>query len=327
MACFDIYGVSKQVPVSQRICLVSTNCILLFTSFILNLFLLFTLLKAKVVKTFSFRLLFLLNTADLLSALIMQPLWTILIWKKENFCRLQLITLFVTMFISYVNGLCIFMISADRYCHLYYSVRYKLILTKTRERFANISIPVISTVIAATYVMSVLLGKWYYLILDLVISSSSIIAFVILLVIYWRCCQKIRQHSKIRARLRENEQKRASRTKFDSKSTLTVLLIVMSMVICYWPFMCIKLVLTLKCFHSYATLELVVTLQWLRLLGFIHTIIDVAILFCRNSQIRRTVVTVCLRQSDDISFSAAGEQTIQTGKINYHPGLWNIYWP
>ena len=69
------------------------------------------------------------------------------------------------------NDLYIFTISADRYCHLYYSVQYKLILTKISERCVTITIPVVSTVIAATYVMTVLQGKWYYLILDLVISS------------------------------------------------------------------------------------------------------------------------------------------------------------
>ena len=149
--------------------------------------------------------------------------------------------------------------------------------------------------------MTIALGRLHYLILDRIIWPSTGIGFLLILFMYWRCCPKINEHLKVRERLKETECRKMVRVTYNVNSTLTVLWIVISIIIFYIPFVCIKLALTMLSFNRHTSTKLAIILQWFRLLGFMYTIADVVILLCRDKGMRKTLTNFrFLRPGDNI---------------------------
>ena len=132
--CQTIYPDITNITSTQTTALSSFNTISGLTNIIINLYLVYGLLKLELVKKTSYRFILFLCISDICVGVFPQPTLTALLLSKTsvNRCLLEITTQAFQAAFCQFSVIMILIITVDRYLHMNYLTRYNRYMTKNR---------------------------------------------------------------------------------------------------------------------------------------------------------------------------------------------------
>lgn len=158
MRCETLHPNQNTLSRSNIYALVTMNIITALTNIILNTVIAYSLWRTKMIKTTSFKFIFLLSMSDCVMGLTICPvIVTLLVLQRLPFCLLEHYTQLLTFVLGQFSGLMVVVITLDRYLHMRYLTRYNLYMTRKKARilialnFNSCLLTGILLILASTY--------------------------------------------------------------------------------------------------------------------------------------------------------------------------------
>lgn len=216
--------------------LITFNIISLLMNIFANAFLLYAIKKLQLGTTVSYRFIIALTISDLCLGALVQPMFSLIyadLFKDTTISQvMKIIAEFAGYLSSYFSVLAVFLISFDRYLHMKHLNLYNLHMNKTRGSLLILDNLLTSILLAIIITMASLYGFYSYVSLGIIITLAVI--FILGIRNYIHAYLSVQKRV---AAINVANETTQYNYRADLKFAKGVLIIMLSLVIRYVPFL------------------------------------------------------------------------------------------
>eukprot|EP00794_Sanderia_malayensis_P009261 gene9261-10239_t len=273
------------------------------TTAITNIVLCLALVKTKQIKNHSQRFIIILGISDFCVGAISMPMLAVVftVYRTERVCAYEKVSLFFGHFNTRLTAYVIFLIGIDRYFNINPKLQSKSRLNRLVESETGYRV-----LITAVIVICAIQGSMTVIDFEdrrLPDNLSSVLdlgVYTTYLFIYTRLYFKVRRFSKSNST--HTAQQNHIRPRYIKNLVKTVLYLLVSVGLCYSPYVVMRLVLMYKTYREKG--EISPNLRFLHYLAFqpiiANSLFNAMIILNRNSVLKRFIVKTLLRRHAEV---------------------------
>ena len=253
--CQTCYPSRKHLSFGTCISLIVANVLIAGANILLNAFLMYGLIKTKQLRKLSSKFIVCLSVSDCCVGLLLQPLVTVLLifYSQEQHCYIELAAQIVGFLFAQFSGGQIVIIAMDRFFQMKFLRKHRAYMTKKRGKMLIVFNACLSIGLAAGSFVASTNEKFYqfnfvFAVLDLILLSLT---FVFYGFTYYSVHGHVRQAMKKDKERQKNlstisssstktltrSVSTHSRLKSESALTRTMIFILATLSICYFPYL------------------------------------------------------------------------------------------
>ena len=235
MRCETLHPNQNTLSKPNVYALVTMNIIVGISNIVLNTTIAYSLWKTKMIKTISFKFVFLLSISDCMIGLAVCPvIVSLLIMQQQPFCVLEHFAQSLTFMICQFSGIMVVIITLDRYLHMKYLTRYNTHMTKRRASFLigmNLNSCFVTGVVLTLATMNGFIFQ-FEVVLVSVYSALVCVIFLLYSKTFLTLRQRVNEMSTIHSKSRNDAESRQKAELIFAKGMIFVLLCT---ALCYTP--------------------------------------------------------------------------------------------
>ena len=286
--CMTVYLTEYRHYPANIICLIVLNVVVAVLNILINGFLIYALRKTKQLKNLSNQFIACLSFSDCGVGVLAQPLIIATLWNMYMgviSCNTEITTQAVGFIFCHFSGVMLAIIAVDRYLHIKYKNKYNSYMNSSRAIkivAMNLSIALI---VAGGSVLSS--TQHTYVTFDQIMMSIDTIVILFIWLNYILIFRSIKEHMRTIYRKDSTGNRQVlSKVRADAVFAKTMVLIMTSQAICYFPYFLSSALRSKKdVVHRESWLG---TFRlWSLLLVYLCSSINALIFILRNAKIKR----------------------------------------
>ena len=299
--CESLYDGKQYLTELHKCVLIIFNIVIILLNIVANFTVIHILLKKRLLKNHSMRLIFYLGISDCCVALFAQPVFCIMLAKFSNKlnCTFDTVLQFITVSIMHVSGYITVLIGYDRYCRLKYLNRYSEIIQTWKIDVAMVAIILLSLMQGVLGLLGTQLDIFHLVNLIAVAIDICIIVFTFATYIMTMLVVRSHKHCTINKDMLKN---------IDKRVTSMSARILLALIVLYTPY-----ITTAMLHHSVidkSTGKKRENLNFALFVGYELTCLNSfanAIIFLtlnKKTRLKRLMVTRCTKKNEDYSLTS-----------------------
>ena len=275
---------------TQNAILIACSAILIPTTFIANILVVYTVVKTRQVKQGVNDLFICLSISDALIAVLCEVAMMVLMtaYRTERNCNLELWIQYSSSFLCNLSGMIIMSIAIDRYIQTQRAIKMKFDRTKKWSLYFMILSISVASIAMALDVLGTFMTEYSWINMAIQLAQLIVILSVCLLYImtYYTVSKNRKQQNKV-LNVGGIYQHSRPNVPYIKAMIVTTIMILSSLLICYFPLLIIGIITALKSTNSSNATTPRTFWNYLSFqFGFTSSLLSALVFLYRNKQCR-----------------------------------------